>query len=144
MGENLANVNTWYKRGLRPATSPGLLLWSSGTKAFSSEIKASLLCIAYLTVLLNPSPIMATVNVIEPTQIEDDVDNHLVNSPTNPGRCPCGWYIYTSNVCRHQYIQQPYKCGMKETPTGKIGFCKTPAPRHLILGTEVNESCKHC
>ncbi|KAK3294891.1 uncharacterized protein B0H64DRAFT_401956 [Chaetomium fimeti] len=87
---------------------------------------------------------MATVNVIEPSQIEDDTANHFVNSETNPSNCPCGWYIYTSNTCRHRYVEQPHKCGNRRTPSGKIGFCKSPAPRHLIRGTEVNENCKHC
>lgn len=69
---------------------------------------------------------MATVNVIEPTQIEDDVDNHLVNSASNPGNCPCGWYIYTFNTCRHRYIELPHKCGGKRTPTGRLAFVKHP------------------
>ncbi|TGO86190.1 hypothetical protein BPOR_0326g00130 [Botrytis porri] len=35
--------------------------------------------------------------VIPLGQIETNVANHYVNSPSNPNNCFCAWYIYYSN-----------------------------------------------
>jgi hypothetical protein len=85
---------------------------------------------------------MATI--IEPGDLAQDIQLRLVPSASNPGNCPCGWYIYISNTCGHTYTDYPHRCGNKVTPSGKSGFCKSPAPRNLVRGAEINANCVHC
>ncbi|KAF1851059.1 uncharacterized protein K460DRAFT_361809 [Cucurbitaria berberidis CBS 394.84] len=81
---------------------------------------------------------------ITSAQLGQDVINRLVNSPTNPSNCTCGWYIYYSNVCGHPYQDVPHRCGRTTVPTGKSGFCKSPAPRHIVQAPQVAAQCRLC
>jgi hypothetical protein len=79
---------------------------------------------------------------IPPQEIGDDVDNHLVYSASNPQGCPCGWYIYYSSVCTHEFTQYKLVCGRSEGS----GFCKSksPAPKNIVSGTQVSAPCRLC
>ncbi|KAJ5363199.1 hypothetical protein N7541_004043 [Penicillium brevicompactum] len=75
---------------------------------------------------------------IAPEDMGSDVEKRRVNNSSNPNDCFCGWYIYYSSVCNHEYQKLPIHCGAKPTkPTksgkpGKGSFCSTPAPRNII------------
>lgn len=77
-------------------------------------------------------------------EMGSDVKYRLVNDPSNPGHCACGWYTYYSAVCGHALQAIPHKCGNRATPSGKSGFCKIPAPRHIVPEPKVNQSCGNC
>lgn len=83
-----------------------------------------------------------TMPNIPPQEIGDDVDNHLVYSASNPQGCPCGWYIYYSSVCTHEFTQYKLVCGRSEGS----GFCKSksPAPKNIVSGTQVSAPCRLC
>ncbi|KAJ6092395.1 hypothetical protein N7467_004364 [Penicillium canescens] len=81
---------------------------------------------------------------IAPNQMEKDVPDRLVNSPDNPGNCPCGWYIYYSAVCGHEYKAVKFECNHNITPTGRSAFCKTPAPRNIVQAVQIDAQCPHC
>lgn len=82
---------------------------------------------------------------IPPDQIPSDLPHRLINSSSNPRACTCGWYLYFSKVCGHEYQQVPYRCGnLVSQKTGKMTFCKTPAPRHIVRDVKVEERCEHC
>lgn len=77
---------------------------------------------------------------IPPQEIGDDVDNHLVYSAKNRQGCPCGWYIYYSSVCTHEFTQYKLVCGRSEAS----GFCKSPAPKNIVSGTQISAPCRLC
>ncbi|KAF2470798.1 uncharacterized protein BDR25DRAFT_369318 [Lindgomyces ingoldianus] len=81
---------------------------------------------------------------ITAAQMGADVQNRLVNDPSNPNNCACGWYVYYSSVCGHAYQEVPYRCGARTTPSGKSGFCKTPAPKHIVPAPQINAQCQYC
>ncbi|KAJ5742379.1 uncharacterized protein N7511_011398 [Penicillium nucicola] len=81
---------------------------------------------------------------IPPNQMGTDVRNRLINSLQNPSGCPCGWYVYYSAVCTHAYQEVKYECGNKTTPSGRSGFCKTPAPKNIVQGVQINVKCQYC
>ncbi|KFX94583.1 hypothetical protein O988_06203 [Pseudogymnoascus sp. VKM F-3808] len=81
---------------------------------------------------------------ILPRQMRKDVRNHYVYSASKNKSCPCGWYIYYSSICTHVYKEYKHVCGGKTTRSGKSAFCRSPAPRNIVKGTQVSASCRHC
>ncbi|KAJ5427347.1 hypothetical protein N7465_002417 [Penicillium sp. CMV-2018d] len=81
---------------------------------------------------------------IRPNEMGDDVFGRLVNSPQNPNNCPCGWYAYYSAVCGHVYQEVKHTCGSKTTPSGRSGFCKSPAPKIIVQAARINVKCQFC
>lgn len=84
-------------------------------------------------------PFLINMAEIPPSQMPMDVHSRLVNSPRNPNDCPCGWYIYYSSVCMHVYQEVKYECGNKDR-----GFCKSPAPKNIVQGVQINAQCPYC
>jgi hypothetical protein len=72
---------------------------------------------------------MATIS---PDRIPDTVRNNLINDLSNPNNCTCGWYLFTSSVCGHQFQRYPHCCGETTTKSGQSGFYKSPA-RNITL-----------
>ncbi|KAJ5229160.1 hypothetical protein N7489_009868 [Penicillium chrysogenum] len=91
---------------------------------------------------------------ISPNQTGIDVAERLVNSSENPNSCPCGWYVYYSAVCGHVYQEVKHQCGAFQSVKYESGnktrasargrFCKTPAPKNIVQGVQINVKCQHC
>ncbi|KAJ4144890.1 hypothetical protein LMH87_003758 [Akanthomyces muscarius] len=67
----------------------------------------------------------------------------LVPGASNPGRCPCGHYLFYA-VCRHVCRTEAFKCGARRARSGAAVFCAVPAPRHNVDDCIVNQPCPHC
>lgn len=80
---------------------------------------------------------------IQPGQVREAAGMSLVYDARNPENCECGWYCFYGN-CSHMYHQYPITCGRRITPSGKSGFCRSPAPQHVVRGYYVNASCADC
>ncbi|KGO46900.1 hypothetical protein PEX1_014420 [Penicillium expansum] len=90
---------------------------------------------------------------ISPNQTGTDVSDRLVNSPQNPRSCPCGWYVYYSAVCGHVYQEVKFQCGAYQNveyesgnitrPSGRGRFCKTPAPKNIVQGVQIDAKCQY-
>lgn len=87
---------------------------------------------------------LMAVPLILPDATGRDVRLRLVQNPSNPGNCTCGWYIYYSAVCTHEYTKHAHRCGAKVTPSGQSGFCKSPAPRNIVAAVRVSAQCPAC
>ncbi|OAA78130.1 hypothetical protein LEL_04953 [Akanthomyces lecanii RCEF 1005] len=67
----------------------------------------------------------------------------LVPGASNPGRCPCGHYLFYA-VCTHVCRTEAFKCGARRARSGAAVFCAVPAPRHNVDECIVNQPCPHC
>ncbi|XWW97055.1 hypothetical protein V2A60_005036 [Cordyceps javanica] len=81
--------------------------------------------------------------LIQPEDIGSVLYDVRTPSASNPGRCPCGWYLFYA-VCAHTCRTEPYKCGARRARSGATVFCASPAPRHNVDDYIVNEPCSHC
>ncbi|KAL7966177.1 hypothetical protein HDV63DRAFT_385721 [Trichoderma sp. SZMC 28014] len=79
---------------------------------------------------------------IVPAQMSDAASASRVYDTRTPA-CYCGWYCFYGN-CGHMYQQHPLTCGGRRTPSGRSGFCKTPAMQHVVRGFYVNARCVDC
>lgn len=83
------------------------------------------------------SPPINMAATIAPNQMGGDVQFRLVNNLDNPDNCTCGWYVYYSSICGHEYQEVPYRCVARTTPSGKSGFCKV---RHRKISSRHRRS----
>ncbi len=68
----------------------------------------------------------------------------LTPSAGNPGRCPCGQYVFYA-VCAHVAATEAFKCGARRASrSGAAVFCASPAPRHNVDDYMVSQPCPHC
>jgi len=80
---------------------------------------------------------------VEPHKLDWATNQVLVNDPRNQGSCPCGWYCFYG-TCGRLVQQHPHRCGRKVTPSGKRGFCGTPAPQNVVRSYYINRRCDDC
>lgn len=82
--------------------------------------------------------------LIDFCDIPSVIEQNLVSSPRNPGRCPCGQYQFYA-VCSHAITTEAFKCGARRSQkSGAALFCASPAPRHIMDEYLVNQPCRQC
>lgn len=77
---------------------------------------------------------------IHPGQLQDYKEAFLVNHHENPNNCTCGWYTFF-RTCGCVYATKDEKCGARLSRTGKIAFCRSPAPKNLVICLRVMGEC---
>jgi hypothetical protein len=64
----------------------------------------------------------------------------LVSHYNNPNKCKCGRYIFLKS-CGCLFESFAFKCGARRSPTGKIAFCRSPAPKHRVTKVRIKARC---
>lgn len=58
--------------------------------------------------------------------------------------CTCGWYVFYSAICAHEYSHYRHCCGAKMTKSCSDVFCKSPARRNFIDEVKIPRLCYMC
>ncbi|KAK3937787.1 hypothetical protein QBC46DRAFT_391769 [Diplogelasinospora grovesii] len=74
--------------------------------------------------------------------IRERILQHLVRSPSNPGRCTCGMYLIFYE-CGHQYVNWRAPCGINSV-CYELVFCSEPAPRVRVNAFVITDSRRDC
>lgn len=83
----------------------------------------------------------ALVEYVSRRELIDYMDKNLVIDKRSD--CKCGWYIFYSAICHHQFMGIRYTCGESVSGAGGSGYCKTPAQCN-IMDARVPEKCNQC
>ena len=75
-----------------------------------------------------------------PRQRNSHRDEFLVRHFNNPNTCECGRYIFLKS-CGCFFESFAFKCGARYSPTGKIAFCRSPAPKHQVTKVRMKVRC---
>lgn len=58
--------------------------------------------------------------------------------------CTCGWYVFRSAICTHEFTIYRHTCGSTITKSCTVGFCKSPARYNHIDSVEIPYLCYVC